>query len=136
MDIQPGIKPRTTRERLVLTGAAAASGLALLPWQIGLAAGPGAEPAPSMRRRKIPSIGESLAVVGLGSSGSFSTHDADTRADLRPIMQQFVAMGGQMVNTSGHSMTADDGQWFATMKDRNCRITPPSSTAIPGPSSR
>ena len=89
-----------TRRRLLQAGAAGL-GLALLPWQGALAqAASDAAKTKAMRTRKIPSTGEALAVMGLGSSGAFSTSDAKTLADLRTVMTEFVAMGGQMVDTS------------------------------------
>lgn len=82
------------RRRLLLT-AAAAGGLALSPWRLGWAA-----TEHTMRRRPIPATGEELAVMGLGSSGSFSSDASDALADLRTVLDKFVAMGGEMVDTS------------------------------------
>ncbi|MES1925643.1 aldo/keto reductase [Salinisphaera sp. T31B1] len=86
--------------RRVLQYGAAGLGLAALPWPLGAAEIDPEAARQSMRQRAIPSSGESVPVIGMGSSGSFSTRSQDTLADLRTVMEHFVAMGGTLVDTS------------------------------------
>lgn len=88
-----------TRRRLLQYGAASAS-LAMLPWQWALAEMTPADAQEAMRKRAIPSTGEMLPVIGMGSSGSFETSDQATLDDLATVMKDFVALGGTLVDTS------------------------------------
>jgi len=59
-----------------------------------------AEPAPLIRRR-IPSSGEEIPVIGLGTSGPFEVGDgAAERAPLRQVLEAFFADGGRLIDTS------------------------------------
>lgn len=87
--------------RRVLGYGAAGAGLALLPWQLGLAG----EMAPedgdkAMTERAIPSSGEMLPVMGLGTSGAFATTDPNKLDALRVVMKDFLDMGGTLIDTS------------------------------------
>ncbi|RJS94863.1 aldo/keto reductase [Salinisphaera sp. Q1T1-3] len=86
--------PSTTRRRL-LAAAAATGLLSAVPGLSALAADDR-----SMRTRAIPSTGEPLPVMGLGSSGTFAYPDNAARAALLTVLKKFVAMGGAMVDTS------------------------------------
>jgi len=88
-----------TRRRALQYGVAGA-GLALLPWQLALAEMTPARAREAMRKRPIPSTGEMLPVIGMGSSGSFETRDETTLDDLATVMKDFVALGGTLVDTS------------------------------------
>ena len=95
----------TLRRRLLAAGAAAGAST-LLPSALWAATttNDAAKDAPSaatsaMRTRAIPSTGEQLAVMGLGSSGTFSYANGQ-RAALRQVLDAFVAHGGEMVDTS------------------------------------
>lgn len=101
--------PQNVARRRLVKYVAAGAGLALLPWRRALADSATRDTANSreheaaparMRVRTIPTSGEALALVGLGSSGAFSTRSDATLADLRTVMKEFVAMGGQMIDTS------------------------------------
>ena len=100
---RPRNKSYQISRRRILGYGAASAGLSLLPWQWALAQGvesaSGANPD-AMRKRKIPATGEELAVMGLGSSGAFSTYGSAIPSELTTVMKQFVAMGGEMVDTS------------------------------------
>ena len=50
-------------------------------------------------RRRIPSSGELIAAVGLGTYDSFDVADSAS-ATLEPVLARFVALGGQMVDSS------------------------------------
>lgn len=48
--------------------------------------------------RKIPSSGEALAIVGMGTSGTFT--DGVPKDQLRQVLQAFFDHGGQLIDTS------------------------------------
>jgi len=54
-----------------------------------------------MRQRKIPSSGEAVPVIGLGTSGSFEVgSDAAERDPLREVLKRFFAAGGRLIDTA------------------------------------
>ena len=69
----------------------------------------GARAAPdSAIRRRIPSSGEELPVIGLGTSGPFEVGAAEAeRAPLRAVLQAFFAAGGGLIDTSPMYSTAE-----------------------------
>jgi diketogulonate reductase-like aldo/keto reductase len=79
------------RRRDLLGGVAAAS---LLGRRQAMA-------APSMISRPIPSSGEAMPVVGLGTSQVFDVGaDAPARGPLRAVLQAFADAGGRIIDTS------------------------------------
>jgi aryl-alcohol dehydrogenase-like predicted oxidoreductase len=59
-----------------------------------------AEPAGLIRRR-IPSSGEEIPIIGLGTSGPFEVGDGIAqRAPLRQVLEAFFAGGGRLIDTS------------------------------------
>lgn len=70
---------------------------------------PGARAAPDGAiRRRIPSSGEELPVIGLGTSGPFEVGAAAAeRAPLREVLQSFFAAGGRLIDTSPMYSTAE-----------------------------
>jgi diketogulonate reductase-like aldo/keto reductase len=66
------------------------------------ASGPvGAGAAESIRRREIPSSGERIPSVGLGTWRTFDVGDAASeRAPLRDVLQRFVDLGGRVIDSS------------------------------------
>lgn len=66
---------------------------------IAQAAGPATGVA--MLTRKIPSTGQSLAVIGLGTWQTFDVGtDPAVRAPLAQVMREFAALGGQLIDSS------------------------------------
>jgi aryl-alcohol dehydrogenase-like predicted oxidoreductase len=58
--------------------------------------------------RKIPSTGEAIPVIGLGTSGPFEVGDDEkVRAPLREVLQGFFAGGGSLIDTSPMYSTAE-----------------------------
>lgn len=56
---------------------------------------------PSLIERPIPSSGERLPVIGMGSSGTFNVGgNAETRARLREVLQLFFELKGRLIDTS------------------------------------
>lgn len=93
------MKPKAQQLRLsrrdFLRGALGAAGT----WALGM---PSARAQPeTIRERPIPSSGESLPVVGLGTSRTFDVGDsAQERQPLKTVLEQFVRLGGRLVDTS------------------------------------
>jgi diketogulonate reductase-like aldo/keto reductase len=55
----------------------------------------------NMLTRKIPSSGEMLPVIGLGTYQSFDVGaDAAARAPIEAVLQEFVALGGKVIDSS------------------------------------
>jgi aryl-alcohol dehydrogenase-like predicted oxidoreductase len=79
-----------TRRRLLETAGAALFG-AFAPTR--LVAG-----ERQLVTRKIPSSGEALAIVGMGTSGTFT--DGVPKDQLRQVLQAFFDHGGQLIDTS------------------------------------
>src|SRR5216684_9390061 len=87
----PSYKPSTMRRRDVLAAA--------IPFC--LFGGTNAMAAGAMITRPIPSTGEAMPVVGLGTSQVFDVGaDERARGPLRAVLQAFVASGGRIIDTS------------------------------------
>lgn len=63
--------------------------------------------APAMATRAIPSTGERLPVIGMGTSSSFEVDEAG-RAPLREVLRRFVDGGGRAIDTSPNYANAED----------------------------
>lgn len=101
MNRSDSILDKTFSRRRVLGYGAAGAGLATLPWQAALAAKLDPEAAEkSMLERAIPTTGEMIPAMGMGSSGSFQRLSSSSAEALRTVMKEFVAMGGTLVDTS------------------------------------
>lgn len=79
-----------TRRRLLETAGAALFG-AFAPARLVAA-------ERQLVTRKIPSSGEALAIVGMGTSGTFT--DGVPKDQLRQVLQAFFDHGGQLIDTS------------------------------------
>ena len=89
MDHEIGDARLTRRAALRLMAAAAAAG----PASAGAAA--------PMLQRPIPSSGEAIPVIGLGTWRTFDVGGSPAeRAPLEEVLQRFVALGGQVVDSS------------------------------------
>jgi aryl-alcohol dehydrogenase-like predicted oxidoreductase len=70
--------------------------------------GAGAAPTGKLLMRRIPSSGEDIPVVGLGTSGPFEVGSGDAaRAPLREVLEQFFAGGASLIDTSPMYSTAE-----------------------------
>jgi aryl-alcohol dehydrogenase-like predicted oxidoreductase len=68
----------------------------------------GASPAGAMIMKKIPSSGEELPVIGLGTSGPFEVGEsAAERAPLQEVLDAFFDEGGRLIDTSPMYSTAE-----------------------------
>jgi diketogulonate reductase-like aldo/keto reductase len=82
---------------------------ALLSLMAAAAAQPaGARAAPAMLARPIPSTGETIPAVGLGTWRTFDVGaSAAEREPLREVLQRFVTLGGRLVDSSPMYGTAE-----------------------------
>jgi len=116
---------RATTRRTFLSGLAAAASAGLWPVRASAQAAAAAGPA----TRAIPSSGEALPLVGLGTWITFNVgDDAVARAACGDVMQAFFAAGGRMIDSSpmygssqavvGHGLarTASTARVFAADK--------------------
>ncbi|HMM75318.1 MAG TPA: aldo/keto reductase [Gammaproteobacteria bacterium] len=92
-----------TRRRDFLVNSTAAMISTILP------AAPAGAAAPPLETRPIPSSGERLPVIGLGTSGSFEVGDNESaRARLRIVLRRFVAAGASVIDTAPTYTSAED----------------------------
>ncbi|MET3931062.1 aryl-alcohol dehydrogenase-like predicted oxidoreductase [Lysobacter sp. OAE881] len=109
----------TSRREFISTATLAAAGVALAPLAACSQERPPATPAASaappkpfsgtLITRTIPSSGEKIPVIGMGTSGSFEVGaDAGERGPLRDVLQAFVAAGGSLIDTAPTYSTAED----------------------------
>jgi aryl-alcohol dehydrogenase-like predicted oxidoreductase len=98
------------RAFLALGGLAAVTAGQAAGRQSGAPLGPFAAAATSgqLIMRRIPSSGETLPAIGLGTSGPFEVGaDASARAPLREVLQTFFAAGASLIDTSPMYSTAE-----------------------------
>lgn len=86
--------------------AAAAAALRPLPLFAAETAPVPAAPA-SIATRIIPSSGEAVPVIGMGTSGSFEV-DMAGREPLKEVLRRFVAGGASVIDTSPNYSNAED----------------------------
>jgi aryl-alcohol dehydrogenase-like predicted oxidoreductase len=105
----------TRRRFLTSTAIAAAAGIGLAacrdPAQASPAEAARATPTPSgaLNTRPIPSTGEQIPVIGMGTSGSFEVGDsAGERDPLREVLKRFFAAGASLIDTAPTYGTAED----------------------------
>lgn len=73
--------------------------------------------------RRIPSSGEALPVIGLGTSGPFEVGtEADARAPLREVIDAFFDGGGRLIDTSPMYSTAERvlGDLLSPVQQQRC----------------
>src|SRR5437899_6504021 len=72
----------------------------------GRASGAGASEA--LLARKIPSSGEEIPIIGLGTSGPFEVGESPAqRAPLKEVLEAFFAAGARLIDTSPMYSTAE-----------------------------
>src|SRR6185295_13430784 len=91
---------------LAAVHAAQAGGQA--PVSAGAGASRGAPPQGQLITRRIPSSGELLPAIGLGTSGPFEAGaDDQSRAPLREVLRAFFGSGATLIDTSPMYSTAE-----------------------------
>lgn len=109
----------TTRRDFIAGTALSAAAVALMPLgacsQEAPPATPAAAPPPAtpfsgtLIERTIPSSGERVPVIGMGTSGSFEVGaDAAERDPLREVLGRFVAAGASVIDTAPTYGSAED----------------------------
>ena len=95
--------PRHLTRRQVLKRLSALAGLAaIVPFRANATAA-------EQRKRKIPSSGEPIPVMGLGTARAFDVAgDEKSRASLREVVRLFVEHGGTMIDSSPMYGRAED----------------------------
>jgi aryl-alcohol dehydrogenase-like predicted oxidoreductase len=73
------------------------------PWRITSAVS-----SQPMLTRPIPSTGERLPVIGLGTSDEFGISPGDDLEPLREVLRRFVALGGKLIDTAPAYGNAED----------------------------
>ena len=112
-----------SRRDFLTTASLAAAGFALAPLAAcsqdrpapatPAAAPPAAPPVPAARSgalitRTIPATGESVPVIGMGTSGSFQVEPGSAEYDaLKQVLQTFFDGGGTLIDTSPNYGNAD-----------------------------
>lgn len=66
-----------------------------------------AEENQSILKREIPSTGQTVPVIGLGTARTFDVSGSESRAPLKEVLRSFVNMGGTVVDTSPMYGTAE-----------------------------
>jgi diketogulonate reductase-like aldo/keto reductase len=109
-----------TRRTFLTSSALAAAGITLAACRDSAQAqaGGGGQPAagkPAMsapgplNTRTIPSTGERIPVIGMGTSGSFEVGDSKAERDpLREVLKRFFAAGATVIDTAPTYSTAED----------------------------
>lgn len=91
----------TRRDALSVLSAGAAGLVLSHPLRGVLAAATPAAAAGTLQARAIPSTGERLPVIGLGTSGSFEVGTSDAeREPLREVLRRFFAAGATVIDTA------------------------------------
>ncbi len=65
------------------------------------------KPAAGLATRAIPTSGETIPVIGMGTSGSFEVETAG-REPLKEVLRRFVAGGASVIDTSPNYSNAED----------------------------
>ena len=94
-----------TRRRFLATSAIAAAGIGLAqPSTAGTSGAIG-----PLNTRAIPSTGEKIPVIGMGTSGSFEVgQSAAERDPLREVLKRFFAAGATVIDTAPTYSVAED----------------------------
>jgi aryl-alcohol dehydrogenase-like predicted oxidoreductase len=106
-----------SRRRFLTAAATAAAGFTLAACRDDAQAVPAATPSPTaatpgnrpLNTRSIPSSGEKLPVIGMGTSGSFEVGDSASERDpLREVLKRFFAGGATLIDTAPTYSVAED----------------------------
>ena len=98
-----------TSRRLFLSVSSTLAASILLGGERGLLSAAQAADAPAMMKRPIPSSGEMVPVIGMGTSGSFqiSPNGPEYQA-LREVLKRFVQGGATLIDTAPTYGNAED----------------------------
>jgi aryl-alcohol dehydrogenase-like predicted oxidoreductase len=89
------------RREVICTLAAGLTGM--------VPAGAGAQAGPAMLVRRVPSSGQTLPVIGMGTWQTFNVgHKPEERLALEEVLREFVALGGKVLDSSPMYGTAEE----------------------------
>lgn len=89
------VEEATISRRDMLKSMLAAGLPSLISWEFVSAAKDS-----SILKREIPSGGEFIPAVGLGTSDEFETNEGQSLEQLREVLRRFVSMGGEVIDTA------------------------------------
>ena len=99
----------STRRQFLCNASAAIAGSVLLGGQQLWLSSAHAAAGSSMMKRPIPSTGESIPVIGLGTSGSFEVPAGSAEYDaLKEVLKRFFAGGATLIDTAPTYRNAED----------------------------
>lgn len=134
-----------SRRKFLTSAATAAAGLSLAACRddaqaVTAAAAPAAATtgmaAGRLNTRSIPSTGEKLPVIGMGTSGSFEVGDSAAERDpLREVLKRFVAGGATLIDTAPTYSVAEDVMG-ALLAEQNLRDKAWIATKLSGVNGR
>jgi aryl-alcohol dehydrogenase-like predicted oxidoreductase len=111
----------------------ALGGLAAMTAGQGRAAPAGAGTAHELLLRRIPSSGESLPAIGLGTSGPFEVGaEESARAPLREVLQAFFAAGATLIDTSPMYSTAESVLGALLTREQQSKVFMATKVWTPG----
>ena len=111
-----------TNRREFLGTAIAAAAATLIDNPLALATTPAPGMKDAIATRRIPSSGEQVPVIGLGTSGSFEIGSSAAERDpRREVLRRFLAAGASLIDTSPSYSTAEVviGDLLAELKMRD-----------------
>ena len=104
-----------SRRDFLKAGAAAGAALLVPDGRVGAQAG-------ALLQKKIPSSGESIPIIGIGTARRYEQIKSDAeKAPLRQTIRQFNALGGKVIDSSSSYGTAEAvvGELVEELKIRN-----------------
>ena len=94
---------------------------------------PGNQPSNQLLLRRIPSSGESLPAIGLGTSGPFEAGaEESARAPLREVLQAFFAAGATLIDTSPMYSTAESVLGALLTREQQSKVFMATKVWTPG----
>src|SRR5688572_4114927 len=111
----------------------ALGGLAAMSAGQGRSAPAGAGTSHELLLRRIPSSGESLPAIGLGTSGPFEVGaEESARAPLREVLQAFFAAGATLIDTSPMYSTAESVLGALLTREQQSKVFMATKVWTPG----
>lgn len=98
-----------TRRSFLGSASALSAALAFAPWQRTAHAGASSTTEGALAMRAIPSTGEKIPVIGMGTSGSFEVAvGSEEYTALKEVLKIFFAGGGTVIDTAPTYSNAED----------------------------
>jgi len=121
------------RNFLAMGSVAVAAGVSAVKAEGTAPSRPAPTPAGKLLTRRIPSSGEALPAIGLGTSGPFEVGpDEAARAPLREVLQGFFDAGATLIDTSPMYSTAESVLGGLLTPDQQSRVFMATKVWTPG----